>query len=112
VFQLFVASYGGYFGAGIGILMLGSLSVMGLKDIHRMNGLKTVLATVINVIAFVFFAAKGLIVWNLAIVMTIAAIIGGYAGARLARRIAPRYIRIFVIGVGLSVSLWLFLRVL
>ena len=54
-----MATYGGYFGAGIGILMLGSFSVIGLRDIHRMNGLKTVLGTLINVVAFVFFAARG-----------------------------------------------------
>jgi len=111
LFQLFVASYGGYFGAGIGILMLGSLSIMGLKDIHRMNGLKTLLATVINVIAFVFFALKGLVVWVPAIVMTIASVIGGYIGARAAKRVDPRYIRAFVIVVGGGVSVWLFSRV-
>ena len=110
LFQLFVAAYGGYFGAGIGILMLGSLSIMGLHDIHRMNGLKTILATIINVIAFVFFVFKGLVVWNMAIVMAIAASVGGYVGARTARRIDPRYIRGFVIGTGLCVSLWLFAR--
>ena len=110
LFQLFVATYGGYFGAGIGILMLGSLSVMGLRDIHRMNGLKTILGTMINVIAFIFFALKGLVVWHLAILMTIGAIIGGYVGARTAKRIDPRYIRAFVITVGLCVSVWLFVK--
>jgi uncharacterized membrane protein YfcA len=109
-FQLLVATYGGYFGAGIGILMLGSLSIMGLRDIHRMNGLKTILATFINVIAFGFFAAKGLVVWNLAILMAIAAIIGGYVGARTAKRVDPRYIRAFVIAIGLFVSVWLFFK--
>ncbi len=110
IFQLFVATYGGYFGAGIGILMLGSLSIMGLSDIHRMNGLKTILATFINVIGFAFFALKGLVVWSLAILMAIGAIIGGYVGARTAKRVDPRYIRSFVIVVGLSVSVWLFLK--
>ena len=110
IFQLFVAMYGGYFGAGIGILMLGSLSVMGLSDIHRMNGLKTILATFINVISFVFFALKGLVVWKLAILMAIGAIIGGYVGARTAKRVDPRYIRTFVIAVGLTVSVWLFFK--
>jgi len=110
LFQLLVAMYGGYFGAGIGILMLASLSVMGLRDIHRMNGLKTILATMINVIAFVFFALKGLVVWNLAVLMAIGAIIGGYAGARLAKRVDQRYIRAFVIVVGLAVSVWLFVK--
>jgi uncharacterized membrane protein YfcA len=110
LFQLFVAMYGGYFGAGIGILMLGSLSIMGLQDIHQMNGLKTILATVINVIAFLFFAAKGLVVWPLAGLMAVASIIGGYAGARAAKRADPRYIRTFVIIVGCCVSVWLLVR--
>jgi uncharacterized membrane protein YfcA len=110
LFQLFIACYGGYFGAGIGILMLGSLSVMGLRDIHRMNGLKTILGTMINVIAFLFFAFKGLVVWRLAAVMAVGAIIGGYAGARAAKRVNPRFIRVFVIFVGLAVSTWLFFR--
>jgi len=110
VFQLFVATYGGYFGAGIGILMLGSLSVMGLHDIHRMNGLKTVLGTLINVIAFVFFAAKGLVVWPLAALMAAGAVAGGWGSARTARKIDQRWLRAFVISVGLGVSLWLFVR--
>ncbi|MEW5719371.1 MAG: sulfite exporter TauE/SafE family protein [Chloroflexota bacterium] len=110
LFQLFVATYGGYFGAGIGILMLGSLSVMGLRDIHRMNGLKTILGTMINAIAFFFFAIKGLVVWHLAILMTIGTIIGGYVGARTAKRADQRFIRAFVIAVGLFVSVWLFAK--
>ncbi|MCL4393483.1 MAG: sulfite exporter TauE/SafE family protein, partial [Chloroflexi bacterium] len=69
-FQLFVATYGGYFGAGIGILMLASLSIMGLRDIHEMNSVKTVLATLINVIAFAFLALKGLVIWPLAVLMS------------------------------------------
>ncbi len=110
VFQLFVATYGGYFGAGIGILMLGSLSVMGLHDIHRMNGLKTILGTLINVIAFVFFACKGLVVWRLAAVMAVGAILGGWIGARTAKRVDQRWLRAFVIVLGLVVSAWLFLK--
>jgi uncharacterized membrane protein YfcA len=111
LFQLFVATYGGYFGAGIGILMLGSLSVMGLRDIHRMNGLKTILGTLINVIAFAFFAIKGLVVWHLAGLMAVGAILGGWIGARTAKRIDQRLIRAFVIAIGLGVSAWLFLKI-
>ena len=110
LFQLFVATYGGYFGAGIGILMLGSLSVMGLRDIHRMNGLKAILGTLINVIAFAFFAIKGLVVWHLAGLMAVGAILGGWVGARTAKRVDPRFIRAFVILVGLGVSAWLFIK--
>lgn len=110
VFQLFVATYGGYFGAGIGILMLGSLSVMGLRDIHRMNGLKTILVTLINIIAFGFFVVKGLVVWRLAILMAVGAIVGGWLGARAAKRVDQSWLRGFVTCVGLGVSLWLFLK--
>ena len=110
LFQLFVATYGGYFGAGIGILMLGSLSVMGLRDIHRMNGLKTILGTLINVIAFGFFALEVLVVWRLAGVMAVGAIAGGWIGARTARRVDQRWLRVFIIAVGLGVSAWLFVR--
>ncbi len=111
LFQLFVATYGGYFGAGIGILMLGSLSIMGLRDIHRMNGLKTVLATIINVVAFVYFALRGLVVWPIAIVMGLGAIVGGFGGARFAKRVDQRVLRFFVIAVGLVVSAWFFFKV-
>jgi len=110
LFQLFVATYGGYFGAGIGILMLASLSLMGLRDIHRMNGLKTILGTLINVIAFVFFAVKGLVVWPLAALMAVGAVTGGWVGARTALRVNQRWIRLVVIAVGLVVSAWLFLK--
>jgi len=110
VFQLFVATYGGYFGAGIGIMMLGSLSIMGLRDIHKMNALKTILGTLINVIASVYFAARQLVVWPIAIVMGLGTIGGGWVGARLARRVDQRILRVFVTTVGLAVSVWLFLK--
>lgn len=110
LFQLFVATYGGYFGAGIGILMLGSLSIMGLRDIHRMNAIKTVLTTLINVIAFLYFAFRGLVVWPIAGLMAVGAIIGGFAAARFAKRIDQRLLRGFVVAVGLFVSVWLFLK--
>jgi uncharacterized membrane protein YfcA len=110
IFQLFVATYGGYFGAGIGILMLGSFSVMGLRDIHKMNAIKTPLATIINITAFFFFALKGLVVWPLAILMAAGAIIGGYGGARSAKRVNPRLVHYCVVAIGLLVSSWLFIK--
>jgi uncharacterized membrane protein YfcA len=111
-FQLFVATYGGYFGAGMGILMLASLSVMGLRDIHRMNALKTVLGSTINGIALVYFIVRGLIVWEIALMMAVGAIIGGYAGARLAKRVDQRLLRTFIVIVGLVVSVYLLARVI
>ena len=108
MFQLLVATYGGYFGAGIGILMLASRSLMGLRDIHRMNAIKTILGALINVIAFVFFGLKGLVVWPLAVLMAAGAITGGYLGARTAMRVDPKWVGRFVIAVGVAVSVWLF----
>jgi uncharacterized protein len=110
MFQLFVAAYGGYFGAGIGILMLASLGVMGLRDIHRMNAIKTILSFLINGMALIYFIAKGLVVWHIALLMAAGAILGGYVGARLAKRVNQKYLQLFIVGVGLFVSAWLFFR--
>jgi uncharacterized protein len=109
-FQLFVAAYGGYFGAGIGILMLASLGVMGFRDIHQMNALKTVLSSLINGVALFYFIVKGLVVWPIAIMMAAGAVLGGYAGARLAKSVDQTYLRTFIVVVGLFVSFWLFMR--
>jgi len=111
-FQLFVAAYGGYFGAGIGILMLGSLSVMGLRDVHVMNAIKTPLQAIINLTAFLFFALKGLVVWPLAFLMAVGAIIGGFVGARSAKHIKQSYLQAFIIAVGLIITTWFLLRLL
>jgi uncharacterized membrane protein YfcA len=96
VFQFFVAAYGGYFGAGIGILMLASLGLMGVGDVHRMNALKTVLAFCINGISVVVFVLEGDVAWPYALLMVPAAILGGYAGARGALRLHPGLVRAVV----------------
>ena len=109
-FQLGVALYGGYFGAGIGILMLAALSVMGHTDIHQMNGLKNLLATSINVVAAVYFVFAGLVFWPDAIVMAAGALIGGVAGAHVARRIGRDAVRRIVVVVGFAMAVSLMLR--
>ncbi|HEY3288716.1 MAG TPA: sulfite exporter TauE/SafE family protein [Anaerolineae bacterium] len=109
-FQFMVATYGGYFGAGIGILMLASLSIMGMHNIHRMNALKTVLAAVINGVALIYFIIRGQVDWPLSLLMAVGAILGGYFGARFARRINQNYVRVFVVIAGLAVSAWLLIR--
>jgi uncharacterized protein len=109
-FQLFVAAYGGYFGAGIGILMLASFSLMGMRDIHKMNAMKALLASVINGTALFYFVLRGLIVWPVALLMASGAIIGGYLGARLAKKVNQKALWLFIVAVGLSVSIWMFLR--
>jgi hypothetical protein len=112
VFQVFVATYGGYFGAGIGILMLASLSLMGLQDIHRMNALKVALAFVINGVALVAFALSGIVNWPLAILMGAGGLLGGYFGARYAKRVNQKTLRAFVVVMGLVASAYLFFRAL
>ena len=110
LFQLGVAVYGGYFGAGIGILMLAALGFMGFKNIHRMNGLKNWGGLCINVIAALTFALGGFVNWPVAIAMAIGALAGGYAGSRLAQRVPQEVVRRAVIAIGLLASSWLFLK--
>jgi uncharacterized membrane protein YfcA len=107
VFQLFVAVYGGYFGAGMGFLMLAALGLMGLTDIHQMNGLKSFLVVCINIVAATYFILSGRVEWPYALVMVVGAIAGGYGGAGLARKLGRRFVRIavIVIGFGMAVSL-------
>ena len=83
LFQFGVSVYGGYFGAGIGILMLAVLGFLGLSDIHAANGLKNFFALCINGVAAVYFIARGAVNWPAALVLVAGAIAGGYAGARL-----------------------------
>src|SRR5437660_4741812 len=108
--QLIIAIYGGYFGGGIGILMLATLGLMGMENIHEMNAMKTLLTAFINGVAVVIFIVRGIVVWPQAIVMVIGALIGGYTGAYFARKIDPRLIRGFVILVGVSMTIYFFLR--
>jgi uncharacterized membrane protein YfcA len=110
LFQFGVAVYGGYFGAGIGILMLAALGFMGFANIHRMNGLKNWGGLCINVMAAVTFAISGLVDWPVAIAMAGGSIAGGYGGSRLAQRVPPEWVRSAVIVIGLVASLWLLAR--
>jgi uncharacterized membrane protein YfcA len=109
LFQLAIATYGGYFGGGIGILMLAMLALSGMEDIHAMNAVKTVLNACINGIAVITFIAAGAVVWPQALTMVVGAIAGGYAGAHYAQRIPPRYVRGFVIAVGFTMTGYFFL---
>ncbi len=108
--QGMISIYGGFFGGGIGILMLATLALMGLENIHEMNALKTLLATLINGIAVVTFAAAGAVAWPQALLMAMGAIVGGYLGAAVARRLNPKWVRTFVIVVGFALSAYLFVR--
>jgi uncharacterized membrane protein YfcA len=104
LFQFVVGVYGGYFGAGIGILMLSSLAFMGMSTIHEMNGVKAILACAINGVTALIFVGEGKVVWGYALPMAIASIAGGYIGARVARRMPSSYVRATVIVIGFSMA--------
>lgn len=106
--QLLIAIYGGYFGGGIGILMLALLTILGMKNIHAMNALKTLLATCINGMAVITFIAAGAVIWSKALLMIIAAILGGYGGAYYAQKINPIWVRRFVTFTGLLLTIYFF----
>ena len=109
-FQLLVAVYGGYFGAGIGILMLAAFSVIGLTKVHEMIGLKVLLGGTINAVAVIYFVWNRMVYWPYAIVMVIASLAGGYGGAAFARRLSGVAIRRIVIIMGLALALLFFIR--
>jgi hypothetical protein len=106
-YQYLVGVYGGYFGAGIGILMLAVLGFLGLTDIHRMNGLKNWGGFCINVVAAVLFAFSGLVDWAVALTMAAGAMAGGYLASRLAQRVPQIVVRRAIVGIGMAAGLWL-----
>lgn len=110
VLQFITGIYGGFFGGGIGIVILATLSLIGLQNINEMNAIKTLLASVINGIATVIFIISGKIFWPQAIVMIIGAVIGGYVGAYYARKVNPVYLRRFVIVFGFALTIYFFVK--
>jgi uncharacterized membrane protein YfcA len=104
IFQFFSSIYGGYFGAGNGILMLAALGLLGLSDIHRANGIKNFLGICINSVAVIAFSFSKLVYWPDALLMAVAAIAGGYFGASAARRMGRIFVRRTVITIGLVIG--------
>jgi uncharacterized protein len=108
--QLIIAIYIGYFGAGAGILVLALLALMGMQNIHAMNGIKTVLVGIANGVAIVAFIWHGIVIWPQTILMLIGSLIGGYGGAYLAQKMNQRHVRWAVIAIGLSMSVYFFVH--
>lgn len=108
--QLIVSIYGGYFGAGMGILMLAALGLYGVADIHQRNGLKNVLGAIINGVAGIYFAVSGAVAWADAALLATGAVVGGYSGAAVGRRLPRRVAEGIVVFVGLAATAALFLR--
>ena len=105
--QLAIAIYGGYFGAGAGILMLVGLGLMGLTNIHQMNGLKNVCGSCFNAVAAITFATQGIVDWPIAAAMAVGSVLGGYFTSGLAQRTPQALIRTVIGVIGLAGSVWL-----
>lgn len=108
--ELVIAVYIGYFGAGAGILVLAMLALLGVENIHAMNGMKTLLVSTVNGVALILFISAKVIVWPQAVVMLIGAALGGYGGAYYAQKINPQNIRRLVIVVGFGMAAYFFIR--
>ncbi len=108
LFQFCVGVYGGYFGGGMGIVMLAMLAVLGMTDIHGMNALKSLMGFVINGVAVVTFIIARAVYWKHGIIMIVGAIGGGYLGAHYAMKMPPRWIRWFVVAVGTGMTVYFF----
>jgi len=108
VFHFFVAVYGGYFGGGAGLIMLAALSLMGLTNIHQMNGLKLLFAATFNFVAIGAFVVKGLVDWPIGLTMAVGAAAGGLATSRLAQRIPQSFVRASIGFIGFGSAAWLY----
>lgn len=110
LFQLVVSVYGGFFGAGMGILMLAALAIQGFKDVHEINALKNWLSAVIYSVAVATFVIANAVSWPHTLVMLVTGTVGGYLGGSLARRIPAIWLRRFIIAVGGVLTLYYFLK--
>jgi uncharacterized protein len=108
--QFLISIYGGYFGGGIGILMLAALALYGMRDIRSMNALKVLLAALMNTTAAVIFAFSGHVHWIETLTMMAAAMIGGFVGAKAGLVIPQIFVRVTVIVVGALLTIYFFLR--
>jgi len=101
---LIVCIYGGYFNGGLGIILLALFSTLGMRDIHLMNGLKNIMSFALSAASVVIFAIAGIVFWQQAIIMLIAATIGGYFGVVVARKLSKNTIRMIIVIIGLIMT--------
>ncbi len=106
--QFVIATYGGYFGGGMSILVLTTLAMMGMKNIHKMNAIKTLLNACVSAVAIIAFITAGVVAWQEAMLMVIGSLVGGFGGAHYARRIDQKWLRLFVIIVGFGLTVYFF----
>jgi uncharacterized membrane protein YfcA len=110
IFELFVATYGGYFGAGMGFVILAMLALLGMTDIHSMNAVKTVLSSTTNGLAVLAFIVARAVYWPQAVIMLVGAILGGYVAAHYAQRLPQTLVRGFVISLGIVMTIYFFVK--
>jgi uncharacterized membrane protein YfcA len=108
--QFLISIYGGYFGGGMGIMMLATLAIAGMTDIHEMNGLKSVLASAINAVALATFIIERAVVWRPGLIMMVGGMAGGSFAAAFARKVHPKRVRLFVVVIGWAMTVYFFLR--
>ena len=110
IFEFFVALYGGFFGGGLGIMLMASLQLTGFSDIHLNNALKNLLGAVISLAAFIIFSFSGIVHWPYTMIAFSGAIIGGVLGARLAKSLSAKYLRRVVIIFGCFLTVYYFYK--
>lgn len=111
VAELVVAVYGGYFGAGIGFILLGMLAMLGMRDIHAMGAIRTLLSVAINAAAVVTFIVARAVLWPQCAVMIAGSLAGGWFGAHYAQKADPRKVRGAVIAVGVAMTAYFFVTI-
>lgn len=109
-FQLLVGVYGGYFGGGMGFMILAMLTAFGMANIHQMNAFKIVLSSATNGVAVIIFILRHAVYWPQALVMITGAALGGYFGAHYSLRLPQFWVRCFVIAVGSAMTVYFFAR--
>jgi uncharacterized membrane protein YfcA len=110
IFELFVAIYGGYFGAGMGFVILAMLALIGMTEIHAMNALKSVLSSTTNGLAVIAFVFARAIYWPQAVIMVAGAMLGGYFGAHYAQQLPQKWVRAAVIFIGAGMTVYFFAK--
>ncbi|WP_019140899.1 TSUP family transporter [Noviherbaspirillum massiliense] len=108
--QVVVSVYGGFFGAGMGILMLASLAMAGHDDVHEINAIKNLLSAIIYSVTVCTFVVAGAVDWPYTVIMLATATLGGYWGASVARKIPALWLRRFIITVGFGLTLFYFYK--
>lgn len=110
LFQFLVGIYGGYFGAGIGIMMLAAFGLLGMRDIHQMNGLKATCGLCMNGVAAAYFIYQDRVIWSDALIMLVGSVAGGYGGAAMAQKVGRKTTNMAVVIIGFAMGIYLLAR--